>query len=205
MSRAVEPSSSNAAKYATTNPVVRHLLERFLARVTDIATASTPARVIDLGCGEGLVGERLLQRMPGLTYRGIEMSPTAAQDAKRRLPKAEVVVGDLLKIPVETQWAQLALCLEVLEHLEDPERAVERIAAWSSYAAIISVPFEPWFRLGNLARGKYLSRAGNHPEHLQQFGIESLRSLLSGSFDTVRVEVVFPWLVASCRKSPVSC
>ncbi|MEM6531980.1 MAG: class I SAM-dependent methyltransferase [Myxococcota bacterium] len=195
----MEALSSNAAKYATGNPLVRRLLYRFLDRVVDSVAATQPTRIIDLGCGEGLVGEQIRRRLPRVEYRGIELDPTAAGHARERLPNAQIECGNLLSIQPEADWGEVALCLEVLEHLDRPAAAVEQIATWCSERAVISVPFEPWFRLGNLARGKYLARLGNHPEHIQQFGRGSLEALLSPHFRTVRVEVVFPWLIADCR------
>jgi hypothetical protein len=90
----------------------------------------------------------------------------------------------------------VALCLEVLEHLEDPAPAVDRIAEWTRSMAIVSVPWEPFFRAGNLLRGKYVASLGNHPEHVQQFGPRSLNALLERRFRVVHVETCFPWLLA---------
>ncbi|MEM6733204.1 MAG: class I SAM-dependent methyltransferase [Myxococcota bacterium] len=194
------PTSTNAAKYASGNPLVRRLLDRFLDRVVGAVCDEAPARIIDLGCGEGLVGERIMRALPSVDYRGIELTASAAHEARRRLPNATIEQGNLLEVSIEDEWADLALCLEVLEHLETPEIAVSRIAAWTRGSAVLSVPFEPWFRLGNLARGKYLRHLGNHPEHIQQFGTESFRALLQPHFSAVSVEVVFPWLVARCRR-----
>ncbi len=61
---------------------------------------------------------------------------------------------------------------------------------------IVSVPWEPWFRLGNLARGKNIGRFGNDPEHIGAFGPASLARLLRGSFTTVSVNRRLPWLLA---------
>jgi hypothetical protein len=61
------------------------------------------------------------------------------------------------------------------------------------------VPWEPWFRLGNLGRGKNVRRLGNDPEHLHAFTPARLRRTLDRSFDQVRVVRAFPWLVAEGR------
>jgi hypothetical protein len=63
------------------------------------------------------------------------------------------------------------------------------------------VPWEPWFRLGNLSRGKNVRRFGNDPEHVQQFGPAVFRRQLGTAFDEVHVRRCFPWLVAVCRLS----
>ena len=87
-------------------------------------------------------------------------------------------------------------CIEVLEHLTDPEPAVAELARVTQHACVVSVPWEPWFRLGNFARGKNLARLGNDPEHLQFFTRGRLEALLGRHFASVRVETAFPWLVA---------
>ena len=86
-------------------------------------------------------------------------------------------------------------CLEVLEHVEDPGRVVAELARVTRGRCVVSVPWEPWFRLGNLARGKYVSRFGNHPEHVGAFRPATLRALLHSSFADVDVRPSFPWLV----------
>lgn len=189
-------SSSNEQKYASGNPVVQALLGRFLERVVGLAASQRPSRVVDLGCGEGLVAARILERLPSVEYRGIELDPTAADAARQNAPAAEIREGDIRTVAPERAWADVSLCLEVLEHLEDPAPAVRRIAEWTTGLAIVSVPWEPFFRGGNLLRGKYLEQLGNHPEHVQQFGPRSFRRLLEREFAVVRVERCFPWLIA---------
>jgi len=77
----------------------------------------------------------------------------------------------------------------------DPEAALARVCAWSRRHVIVSVPWEPWFRLGNLARGRHLAHWGDHPEHVHHFGPESLRALLATAPGTAEVETCFPWLI----------
>jgi hypothetical protein len=110
------------------------------------------------------------------------------------------VVGHVIDGHLDGAVADLALCVEVLEHLDQPDLALERIAAASSDYVVVSVPWEPYFRLGNLLRGKYLTNWGNHPEHVQQFSPESLRDLLAQHLSSVGVDTCFPWLIATARK-----
>ncbi len=160
-----------------------------------------PARVVDLGCGEGLVASALRARGLSFDYLGVDGSAAAVARAREREPALRFRVGDVTAPPPrgEAGSADVVLCLEVLEHLADPPAAVAQLAAWTRDAALVSVPHEPWFRLGSLARGKYLATWGNHPEHVQAFSPASLRELLATRFAEVRVERCFPWLVAVCR------
>ena len=58
----------------------------------------------------------------------------------------------------------LVICSEVLEHLEDPERALKNIKELCNENGFIllSVPKEPIWRICNMARGKYWKDLGIH-------------------------------------------
>jgi trans-aconitate methyltransferase len=193
--------SSNARKYRTRNPLVRRLTRRFLERIRRRVLDFEPSRIVDLGCGEGFVARHLLTDLPfEVTYRGVDANAQALDEARRMSPGLDFRQGDILDPAPAEPWSELSLCIEVLEHLREPSRAVERIAEWTREVAVISVPWEPYFRLGNLARGRHVRRLGNHPEHLQQFSPRTFRELVAGSFSEVTVETCFPWLLAIARK-----
>ncbi|MEC7521321.1 MAG: class I SAM-dependent methyltransferase [Myxococcota bacterium] len=187
------PPTSNYGKYQTGNPVMRWVIARFLDRVVALVGAQEPRTVVDLGCGEGMVARRL---SGDIDYLGLELNPVAVEVARREVPAMRFEVADIVRRAPERDWADVALCLEVLEHLDDPEPAVARIAEWTRGVAIVSVPWEPFFRGGNFLRGKYVARLGNHPEHVQQFGPRALSRLLERHFRVVRIETCFPWLIA---------
>lgn len=156
--------------------------------------------MVDLGSGEGLVAAALHKLPFAFEYKGVELNPAAVKLARAHLPTLSFEVGDIVTTPPVDKWADLAICLEVLEHLSEPQKAVANIARWTRKNAIISVPHEPYFRIGSLLRGKYLTSLGNHPEHVQQFSPKSLRALLSPHFAAVHIEMAFPWLIAVVGK-----
>jgi hypothetical protein len=96
----------------------------------------------------------------------------------------------------------LALCIEVLEHLVDPGAAVAELARIAVRGCVVSVPWEPFFRLGNLARGKNVAAFGNDSEHVQQFSPARLADLLQRSFAHVTIHRCFPWIIAVARHRP---
>jgi SAM-dependent methyltransferase len=109
-----------------------------------------------------------------------------------------------MELPFGRASFDAVVCLEVLEHLEDPMAAVEELLRVARLAVVLSVPYEPWFRLGNLLRGKYLSGLGNHPEHIQHWNPRRFRRLLAATGQEVRVVEAFPWIVACLRPSPLA-
>ena len=110
--------------------------------------------------------------------------------------------GSVTDLRFEDDSFDLVLCLEVIEHVDDPARAVRELARVAGRHLVVSVPHEPWFRLGSLLRGKHVTALGNHPEHVNHFNPRSLRALLEGFAEVTEVRSAFPWLIASCRVLP---
>jgi 2-polyprenyl-3-methyl-5-hydroxy-6-metoxy-1,4-benzoquinol methylase len=193
-------TTSNYEKHQTGNPLMRKLIRRFEDRVYDLAQSFAPVRVVDLGCGEGFTAMALRQRGMKFQYLGLERDQFALALAREQAPDERFEYADILTREPDLQWADLAICLEVLEHMTRPQDALTRIAQWTAGKAIISVPWEPWFQLGNLCRGKYLGTLGNHPEHIQKFSVGSFKRLLSQYFRDVAIETCFPWIIAVVEK-----
>ena len=64
-----------------------------------------------------------------------------------------------------------------MEHLGDPEAALEIVAGLASPWAIVSVPREPLWRVLNLGRLKYVGELGNTPGHLHHWSRGLVRAL----------------------------
>ena len=186
-------AGQDARKYATSNPIVIWLIERWLSRLRDLVP-DNGSPMIDVGVGEGLALERsgvaTGRRVLGIDYRLDKLAAAAG-----RLPSLSGVRADAGMLPVRTASAPLVTSIEVLEHLVTPDAAVAELARVCSDACVVSVPWEPWFRLGNLARGKNLAGWGNDPEHVQQFTPARLQAALGVHFRSVKVHRCFPWLI----------
>jgi ubiquinone/menaquinone biosynthesis C-methylase UbiE len=190
--------SSNYAKYQTANPVVRRLIDRFFVHVRDIVQSLAAESLLDAGCGEGEALAQLRALLPERVV-AVDVSAGAVEATGRRLPFVDARQASLYELPFEDRSFDAVLCLEVLEHLKDPETALAELARVSGGDIVISVPHEPWFRLGSMLRGKYVRRLGNHPEHVNHWGPRSLPDLLGRRFEVVTLTRSFPWLIAHCR------
>ncbi len=188
-----DAAGQDAAKYGTTNPVVQKLLARWMGLLQEVL--GTPAGVVaDIGVGEGFALERMFPA--GTEAIALEYRQDKALVAAERLPAVRVVRGDAGLLPYPDRSADLVTSIEVLEHLPGFELAVAEMARICRGRLVVSVPWEPWFRLGNLGRGKNVARFGNDPEHVQFFTPKRLERALSVHFATVRVVKAFPWLIA---------
>ncbi len=189
----LDAAGQDERKYSTNNPVVIRLIDRWLGRVRSLIGNGTTL-LLDVGVGEGLALERTsppAARLVGIDYRHDKLV-----QARKRLVNLTPMVADAGMLPIVDERFPVVTCIEVLEHLVRPEQAVAELARVTAQKCVVSVPWEPWFRLGNLARGKNIARIGNDPEHVQAFTPRRLATLLKGSFRTVEIHKTFPWLVA---------
>lgn len=190
--------SSNLAKHSTGNPVVRGLLDRYFRTLRGIVEPLKPAKILDVGCGEGVTAARLGEMPFAFDYLGIDLDGNAVEHARTTVSGREFRQGSIFEIE---ERADLVVCLEVIEHLADPDAAFARLRKAAISHCVVSVPWEPWFRLGNLARGKYLGRLGNHPEHIQAFSPRSIGDAMARHFGPTTVTTSFPWVFAHARVS----
>jgi SAM-dependent methyltransferase len=83
------------------------------------------SRVLEVGCGVGAQTVHLLASSPGAVITAIDLSANSLAQARRRVgDAAELLQGDLFALPfADGSYDHLFVCF-VLEHLEDPVRAL---------------------------------------------------------------------------------
>ncbi len=189
----------NFRKFQTRNPIARWTFSNFYNRLSSLVKSVAPSSVLDAGCGEGETLERLSDLLPPDVV-GFDLNPESLAYAAQRFPRGTFTVENIYHLPYPDAEFDLVICLEVLEHLEEPTAALRELVRVTGSHLVISVPNEPWFQLGNLARGKYLKRFGDHPEHIQHWNHRTLRRLLEQVVADVTIIGAFPWLVGHCRK-----
>ena len=181
-------------KYADKNPVVSFVIGRFFERLRAVVADLRPGTVLDAGCGEG----EMLRR--GVLADGLRpVCLDLRMDSLADVAETKRVCGSVQSLPFAPRAFDVVTCLEVLEHLDDPAAAVRELARVARGAVVLSVPYEPYFRIGNVLRGKHLAQMGNHPEHVQHWNLRTFEKFLRGSVAEVRIIEAFPWIIACCR------
>ena len=191
--------SHNARKHSSNNKIVKYLIKRFHCGVIKELTASGSGNLVEVGCGEGYVLLAMEHLATGAS--ACDISLQALSMARINLPNVNFIAASILALPWNDRSFDTVLCLEVLEHLKDPLTAVGELARVCKGQLILSVPWEPWFRIGNFVRGQYMRRLGNHPEHIQQWKPHSFRIFLESS-EVLKVHELrtqFPWIIAICK------
>jgi ubiquinone/menaquinone biosynthesis C-methylase UbiE len=191
-----DATGQDARKYFSRNPAVRALISRWLGVLRRLV-GDQPGLLIDVGMGEGLSLASFLP--PSASAVGVEYRLGKLQEAVRRMT-IHGVCGDAGMLPIRTSAADTVTCIEVLEHLTRPEAAIAELARIARGNCIVSVPWEPWFRFGNVLRGKNVRRLGNDPEHIHWFTRKRLKAALDPWFDEVELHTSFPWVMAVASK-----
>jgi SAM-dependent methyltransferase len=110
-------------------------------------------RIVEVGTGRGYAGGLMLRDGGAAAYLGMEISPAYVRDANKVLvlnelaDRGQVVEGDLYALDTAAIAAfrpDLVVCCEVLEHVDDPEKALRSLAEVLPEHAelLVSVPVE---------------------------------------------------------------
>jgi SAM-dependent methyltransferase len=185
--------TDNASKYEQAGGVERRLLSRFRRRLLAQVEPLAPARVLDAGCGEGHVTAWLADALPGAVITGLEGRAEALAAFRARNPGLHTVQGDLGALPFPDGAFELVLCTEVLEHLPEPRQAIRELARVCAGQLFLTVPHEPFFRAGNLARGRYVARLGSTPGHVSTWGRRGFERTVATEAEPLRWVSLFPW------------
>jgi 2-polyprenyl-3-methyl-5-hydroxy-6-metoxy-1,4-benzoquinol methylase len=190
-------------KYGTRNPVERRLVGAFLDDVRELAARSGASEAHEVGCGEGELS--LMLAREGIRVRGSDVSAEVVDEARRRAEAAELDVpyraAPIESLSAPEDAAELIVCCEVLEHLDDPEAGLERLASLARPWLLVSVPREPIWRVLNLARLKYVGDLGNTPGHLGHWSRNGFLNFLRSRVEVVEARSPLPWTIALCRVS----
>jgi 2-polyprenyl-3-methyl-5-hydroxy-6-metoxy-1,4-benzoquinol methylase len=188
-------------KYGSSNPVVKRLMAGFESALDELFDSASPASVLDVGCGEGVLVQRWARRRPDARLVGIDLEEESVQAGweEHRAPNLEYRVMPAENLPFSDGEFELASAIEVLEHVPDPDHTLAEMARCASRNLLVSVPREPLWRMLNMARGAYWSDLGNTPGHLNHFSKRSFVRLLSAHGEVAEVRSPFPWTMLLVR------
>jgi 2-polyprenyl-3-methyl-5-hydroxy-6-metoxy-1,4-benzoquinol methylase len=189
-------------KYGSRNPIVKWMMNGFNAALTDLVAKTEPETIHEIGCGEGYWVLRWNEQ--GLRARGCDFSRDVIEIAhenaiNRGLPTSIFDSRSIYELTADQDSADLVVCCEVLEHLENPEAGLQALQRVTKRRLIISVPQEPLWCALNLARGKYIARWGNTPGHIQHWSKSDFVQLVSKYFEVVEIRSPLPWTMLFCR------
>lgn len=195
-------------KYNAKNPISKFLVGGFLSHfMTLMAQMPDRKAIIEVGAGDGQLTKKIATHFPTASVIACDLSDNQNDMARKTLAsfgkRVTVQKEDAEHLTLKDGHVDGLFCCEVLEHVEKPELAASelyRVLEKGGYA-LVSVPWEPIWRVLNMARGKYVADLGNTPGHLNHFSRKGLRQLLrKAGFTIVREHHPFPWSMMLVRK-----
>lgn len=174
-------------KYHSKNPLIRHAVNKYLAALGGFLDKIKMEKILDLGCGEGEIIKFLKQKYKPAYVKAYDIDVGLLKDLKKQFPSYDFEIRYLEKDLVEHEEYDLVLCLEVLEHIKEHKQALTNIKKIKAPYFIFSVPNEPFFRLANLARFKYVKRLGNTPGHINNFTYSQFKKLIKQTFPNSQI------------------
>ena len=160
--------TSNYIKHTSKNLLKKWLINYFYKVLFSLIADLKIITVLDAGCNEGFTLDQLKKKFPALNCVGIDVSDKAINIGRKMFPKIKLKTGSIYHLPYKKTF-DLMICTEVLEHLEQPEKALQEIKRATKQYCLFSVPNEPWFRITKL---------GNDPEHINHWTKNKFISLL---------------------------
>lgn len=158
------------------------LAAEHVARYTWAGALATGKRVLDAGCGTGY-GSELLARSGAIDVVGIDIDAETVAAAGRAAPQATFEVADVRELPAALGEFDLIVCFEVLEHLDDPTAALDRLAQALRPDGVLAVssPNRDVYPPGN-------------PYHRHEFTPYELAQELAARFDHSKLVRQQDWL-----------
>jgi len=187
-------------KYGSRNPLVRRLMAGFYSALTDLIQPLPVERCLEVGCGEGRLMSHLKELRKEMVIWGSDISEEILRVAADMNCDCSLVAAPVESLPFETGAFDLVVACELLEHVAQPRLALAEIERVTNSYVLVSVPWEPIWRLLNLLRGSYITRWGNTPGHINHWSRQGFIRLLELHLNILKIKTPLPWTMALCQK-----
>ena len=184
-------------KYTSKNPIANKLLHNFfqeIAKLIALTDKKSISTMTECGCGKGQVTQFIARQLQCQKINAFDISQADIMESieSNQLDYIHFYQNSIYEIG-ENEKADLIVCCEVLEHLENPQLALEKMAELKGSYYLFSVPNEPIWRILNFIRGKYMRDWGNTPDHRNHWSTKKFTSFVTQFFDVIEVRKPLPW------------
>lgn len=190
------------SKYYTKNPIAKYLLNNFINNIFLLMEQyrNEIHSISDVGCGEGQLTSRISQ-LNIAPINACDLSPNSIEFARENYSHSNInyYVKSIYEIGKEEQ-GDLVICCDVLEHLDNPALALQKLNETTNKYCLVSVPNEPIWSILNMVRGKYWATCGSTPGHSHRWSCQDFLKLLSSYMDIAEIKKPLPWLIVFCKK-----
>lgn len=195
MNRPIVEKEDFASKYSEAGTIGSKLIKNFYRKIDAFLIDLQINKALEVGCGHGYSTHYLAKSLGSDHVEASEFDESMIPDAKARNPGLRITQESIYELKRDDNSFDLVLALEVLEHLESPEKALEELKRVTSRYCIVSVPHEPLWRFLNMARGKYMGAFGNTTGHINHWSRRRFIHLIRRHFNIIKVVNPLPWTI----------
>ncbi len=145
-------------------------------------------QILDLGCGQGHITEKLRQALIGAKITGLDYSVSAIEYAHEHFPLIDFSVGDAYDSPYTSGFFDIVVCNNLWEHVPDPLFLLKRIKRTIKPGGYLIISTPSRYRVGNLVRifsGKPVIFMSEH--HVTEYTVGQVKEQLAhGGFEVRR-------------------
>lgn len=173
----VMPEDHMDQLYTSGNPLVRFV---HCQRLDAIVRCLPPERnciVLDAGCGEGHLIQRMRARFPNYEYHGIDTTPLALEKARTRCPYTQFQNMNLAEIAYDDETFDVIVCTEVLEHIYEYPAVLSEFKRILKKNGLLIMTF-PNETLWTVSRFLLGRRPVKVPDHVNSFTPAAMCSLV---------------------------
>ena len=109
-------------------------------------------QILDLGCGQGHITDRMRQTLDYAEFTGLDYSLSAIEYAKEHFPKVDFAVGDVDNIPYAKDFFDVVVCNNLWEHVPDPLTLLSKIKDIIKPGGYLVISTPSRYRTRNLVR-----------------------------------------------------
>ena len=133
--------------------------------------------ILDVGCGEGITLAKLIALFPVAEVLGVDLDPRNIEICQEhQLPVQQASVYEL---PFGEESFDTCILMEVIEHLEQPEKAIAELARVTRPGGriIVVYPVDWAMHLARMLCLKFVE-ARFDPGHLRQWNVSAIKRLM---------------------------
>lgn len=132
-------------------------------------------RVLDAGCGDGVLSYMLARE--GAEVYGIDISREALRVAKKRCGNARFYQASIYNLPFPDKFFDHITCLEVIEHLADPDKALTELK-------------RVWKGSGKIVITTPIYHGELNPYHVKEYAESEFLKLIRRNFPEERFKII---------------
>ena len=163
--------------YNSGNPLVKFVHRQRLNEIAKLVPNADGLKILDAGCGEGHLLQKLYQKNNTNDYYGVDITPIALEKARLRFPQGKYYLANLAKMDFTDNFFDVIVITEVLEHVIDYEIVVNELKRVLKSGGILIITF-PNEVLWTVSRFFLRRRPVKILDHVNSFTPDFLQNIL---------------------------